>query len=32
MADGTNWFLIAPLIVIVLVVGITLAIKNGRKQ
>lgn len=28
----TNWFLIVPLVILILVVGITLAIKNGRKN
>lgn len=27
----TNWFLIIPFVILILVVGITLAIKNGRK-
>lgn len=28
----TNWFLIVPLIILILVVGITLAVKNIRKD
>lgn len=32
MAEGTNWYLIVPLVIIILAVGITLAIKNTRRQ